>query len=186
MSRPRLSRRWLLLAALVVLVGVLAGALLLGRPTSSPPERAGREVTLSPTAHEMAVADLLRAGERGGVVLVLRERGRGRLLPLTIGEMEGLSMLTQLDSGIAPPRPLTHDLMATVLGELRAEVVRAVVTDLRDGTFYARLVLRAEGRELEIDARPSDAIALALRAKAPIYVEAQVLDQAGMSTEQTF
>ena len=156
----------------------------LGRTTS--PERRAAAAGLSPTAHEMVVANMMRAGERGGIVLVLQERGRGRLLPLTIGEGEALSILSQLDGALTPPRPLSHDLMMRVLGELRAEVVRVVVTDLRENTYYAQLVLRADGGELEVDSRPSDAIALALRAKAPIYVEAEVLERAGINTEQTF
>jgi bifunctional DNase/RNase len=186
MSGSRRRRLWPLLGALFLMLGVLGAWVLLDRADAPAVDRPVADLGPSPTAHEMSVADLLRAGERGGVVLVLRERGRGRYLPLTIGEAEGLSILSQLDEGVVPPRPLTHDLMTSVLGELRAQVVRAVVTELRDGTFYARLVLRADGRDVEVDSRPSDAIALALRAKAPIYCEAEVLDQAAINTEQTF
>jgi bifunctional DNase/RNase len=182
------SLRWrvLPLVAVAIAASALVAWAVVDRGAAPAPARAPVEVRLSPTAHEMVVANLVRAGERGGVVLLLQERGRGRYLPLTIGDAEALSILTQLEGGVAPPRPLTHDLMTQMMAELGAEVVRVVVTELRDSTFYAQLVVRVDGREVEMDSRPSDAIALALRTRAPIYAEAEVLERAALTTEQTF
>jgi len=183
----RRGRLAVLVAALVLLV-VAGGSLLWDRaqPAPAPPAPPARSAdTLSPTAREMAVAGLVREPGGRGVVLALQEKGRGRYLLLTIGEAEALAINLQLE-GTTPPRPLTHDLMVQTLGELRTELARVVVTDLRDGTYFAHLVLRADGREVEVDARPSDAVALALRARAPIYAEAAVLERAAVSNEQTF
>ena len=181
----RLHRLRLALAALLVLMAAVAAWLLVDE-ARAPSRPAPDEATLSPTAHEMVVADLVRPRGGSGVVLVLQERGRGRFLLLTIGEAEALAIATQLQGAPAPPRPLTHDLLARMLGELDAAVVRVVVTELRDNTYYARVVLRANGREMEMDSRPSDAVALALRTQAPIYAEAAVLESAAMSTEEVF
>jgi uncharacterized protein len=186
----RLHRLRLALAALLALMAALAalgGWLLLdeARAPRQPPATPD-QATLSPTAHEMVVADLVRPRAGSGVVLVLQERGRGRFLLLTIGEAEALAIATQLEGAPAPPRPLTHDLLARTLGELDAAVVRVVVTELRENTYYARVVLHANGRELDVDSRPSDAVALALRTQAPIYVEAAVLESAAMTTEEVF
>jgi uncharacterized protein len=185
----RLHRLRLALAALLALMAALAalgGWLLLDEARAPGPPAAPDQATLSPTAHEMVVADLVRPRAGSGVVLVLQERGRGRFLLLTIGEAEALAIATQLEGAPAPPRPLTHDLLARTLGELDAAVVRVVVTELRENTYYARVVLHANGRELEVDSRPSDAVALALRTQAPIYVEAAVLESAAMTTEEVF
>jgi bifunctional DNase/RNase len=173
------------LAALLVLMAALGGWLLY-QEAQAPARPAPDEATLSPTAHEMVVADMVRPRGGRGVVLVLQERGRGRYLLLTIGEAEAVAIASQLDSATPPPRPLTHDLLARSLGEVGAEVVRVVVTDVRENTYYARVVLRANGREVDLDSRPSDAVALALRTQAPIYCEAAVLERAAMTTEEVF
>jgi bifunctional DNase/RNase len=76
-----------------------------------------------------------------------------------------------------PPRPLTHDLFLTLFGRLKVTVTRVVVTDLKDGIYYATVYLDASGREIQLDSRPSDAIALAIRAKAPVLVEDRVFDK---------
>ncbi len=179
--------RWLrlVLAAVYVLLAVVGGALAL-TATEEPTGRVPADMPLSPTAHEMVVADLVRARGASGVVLVLQERGRGRYLLLTIGESEALAIVTQLTGAQPPPRPLTHDLMARTLDELGARVIRVIVTELRDNTSYARLVLQAHGRIFDLDARPSDAVALALRAQAPIYAEGEVLERAALTTEEIF
>lgn len=186
--QTRGRRLRLVLVAVYALLAVVGGALVL-TATGEPSGRAPAEpvdIPLSPTAHEMVVADLVRARGASGVVLVLQERGRGRYLLLTIGESEALAIVTQLTGAQPPPRPLTHDLMARTLDELGARVIRVIVTELRDNTYYARLVLQAHGRVFDLDARPSDAVALALRAQAPIYAEGDVLERAALTTEEIF
>lgn len=191
MSQPPTRRGRLLALGAALLLLVAAGGWLLWdmvQPMPDPPAPTPLqpgEDTLSPTAHEMAVAGLVREPGGRGVMLALQEKGRGRYLLLNIGEAEALAIAIRLE-GANPPRPLTHDLMVRTLGELRADLTRVVVTDLRDGTYFAQLVLRVDGREVEVDARPSDAVALALRTRAPIYAEADVLERAAVSTEQTF
>ena len=105
------------------------------------------------------------------------ERGDRRPLALAIGPFEANGIAIALQ-GVTPPRPLTHDLFLNVLGDLRASLKRIVVTDLRDDIYYAQLHLEAGGAPLTIDARPSDAIALALRARVPILVEDRVFEKA--------
>ena len=85
---------------------------------------------------------------------------------------------------MTPPRPLTHDLFLTLFGRLHVTVTKAVITDLRDNTYYATLFLSANGTALELDSRPSDAIALAIRAKVPVLVEERVFDKAGTTMPQ--
>ena len=110
------------------------------------------------------------------VVLLQGKRDR-RPLVMAIGQFEANGIAIAL-RGVTPPRPLTHDLFLTVLGDLRASLQRIVVTDLRDDVFYAQIHLAASGGPLTIDSRPSDAIALALRARVPILVEDRVFDKA--------
>jgi bifunctional DNase/RNase len=174
-----------LVLALVVLGGWLVWVMARAGTPGDETQVMVADRTLSPTAHEMAVVDLVRERSGPGVVLVLQERGRGRFLLLTIGSAEALAIAMPLQ-GEAAPRPLSHDLMARMLGELRAQVVRVVVTDLRESTYYAQLVLRVDGREIELDSRPSDAVAIALRTQAPIYAEADVLERAALTTERPF
>lgn len=112
-------------------------------------------------------------------VVVLRETDSKRYLPIWIGpfEADAIAMAIQ---GHEPQRPLTHDLLKSLIVDLDAQVSHILVSDIQDSTFYARIVLDQRGRTLEIDARPSDAIALAVRTEAPIFIEAHVLDQAGV------
>jgi bifunctional DNase/RNase len=109
-------------------------------------------------------------------VVLLEDKKGGGLLPIWIGPAEAQAILLQL-KGITPPRPMTHDLLKNVIGGLKAKVVRVVITELRGGTFYARIQMKSPGRSFSIDSRPSDAIALALRAGAPIFAEAKVLKE---------
>jgi bifunctional DNase/RNase len=113
----------------------------------------------------------------GAPVVVLVEDGGGRALPIWIGFAEASSIAAEIAQQ-KPPRPNTHDLLKHVIDELDGKVVRAIVTELRDGTYFARLHVLADGRELEIDARPSDAVALALRAGAPLFVREPLFDAA--------
>jgi bifunctional DNase/RNase len=102
-------------------------------------------------------------------VVILRERRGGRSLPIWIGTSEARSIAIQLEE-LELPRPNTHDLAKRLLSSLDARLDRTVVTELQGGTYYAVMVLRSGDRRLEVDARPSDAIAIALRMGAPLYV----------------
>ncbi len=115
-------------------------------------------------------------------VVILKETERERYLPIWIGPWEASSIAMKLQ-GQAPERPLTHDLFANVLEELGVTLVRVLVVALAEETFHARLILDADGRTLEIDSRPSDALALAVRAGVRIFVAADVLDRAGVEPE---
>ncbi len=113
-------------------------------------------------------------------VVILKEEKENRWLPIVVGSSEAQAIALQLEH-IAPPRPLTHDLIRNLLDTLDARVEHIVVTELRDNTYFALLGLDLNGEFKNIDARPSDAIALALRAEAPIYVEDSVMQQAGIA-----
>jgi uncharacterized protein len=115
-------------------------------------------------------------------VVVLKERERDRYLAIVIGGPEADSIAIKLQDRSAP-RPLTHDLLRNVIEELGAGVSRILINDLIDQVYYARIVLDIQGRESEIDSRPSDAIALAVRVGASIYVAEEVLDAAGIEPE---
>ncbi len=113
-------------------------------------------------------------------VVVLEERDGSRWLPIWIGSAEASSIALQIES-VQTPRPNTHDLANRLISGLEGEVERAVVDDLRDGTYYATLMLRSHGRRIEIDSRPSDAIAIALRAGAPIFVRERLFTDDDLS-----
>ncbi len=109
-------------------------------------------------------------------VIVLKEKEGDRAFPILIGIYEA----TAIDRGIKEyrtPRPLTHDLICSVLKGLGVKLARVIVTDLRNQTFYAKLILLQDGRSIEVDSRPSDAIAIAVQTGAPIFVEEKVLDE---------
>lgn len=115
-------------------------------------------------------------------VVILRESEQERYLPIWIGAWEAQAIAMKLQ-GITPERPLTHDLMRGMLDDLGVTVRHIVVSDLADETYRARIVLEMEGRVSEVDARPSDAIALAIRAAVPIFATEAVLDRAGVVPE---
>ena len=112
-------------------------------------------------------------------VVVLKEKDADRYLTIYIGAAEADAIAIRLQN-VSVQRPMTHDLMTNVMGELNATVTRVVVTEVRNDTYFARLYLDVNNEEVEIDSRPSDAIALAVRAEAPIFVEDEVIDQAGV------
>jgi hypothetical protein len=112
-------------------------------------------------------------------IVLLKESEGPRFLPIWIGHHESEAIAMHLQ-GVAPPRPLTHDLLNTVITELGAVVEYVVVTDLNQGVFRADVALRRDGKQQLLDLRPSDAIALALRSQAPIYCQEAVLDEAGI------
>jgi len=109
----------------------------------------------------------------------LKEKDTERYLPIWIGPAEADAIAVKLQ-GVNVPRPLTHDLLRSVIDILGGIIDSIVVTELKNDTFYARLVLNVDGGQLEVDSRPSDAIALAVRAEVPIYAEELVLDKAGI------
>ena len=108
-------------------------------------------------------------------VIVLKEVGGERAFPIVIGIWEAVAIDRNI-KGKKTPRPMTHDLIENVIAGLDCSLDRVIVTDLKERTFYARLVLRRNGKMVEVDSRPSDAIALAVQMKAPIYVEEKVLE----------
>lgn len=112
------------------------------------------------------------------MVLLREQDGRHRLLPIYIGSPEASSIHYALE-GLEPPRPLTHDLFLTTLAELGAVVTQVVVTEMRDRTYFADLHLRVGDDEKIISARPSDAIALAVRCDAPLFASEQLIDEVG-------
>jgi uncharacterized protein len=117
--------------------------------------------------------------DQGNVVLV-RPKGSDLAVPIFIGQLETQSILIGM-GGVEVPRPLTHDLVLSVLAALRAGVSRIEIHDLREGTFYARLILSVEGGEVLVDARPSDAIGIAVRAACPVFIAESVVEEAGIS-----
>lgn len=112
-------------------------------------------------------------------VVMLKEKSSSRYLPIWIGHFEADAIAIPMQN-VPVSRPLSHDLMKSIIGALGGKLVSVVIHELADETFYAKLIVDANGRHLEVDSRPSDAIALAIRAKVPIYVEEAILDQAGM------
>lgn len=116
-------------------------------------------------------------------VVILREKESDRYLPIWIGPAEADAIAVRLQE-VAVARPLTHDLLRTVIDSLGATVSHILVSDLANDTFFARILLTVDGKNMEIDSRPSDAIALAVRAQVPIFVEEAVLDKAGVRLDQ--
>jgi bifunctional DNase/RNase len=110
-------------------------------------------------------------------IIVLRDAEGHRVLPIWVGIFEANAIALRMEN-IATPRPMTHDLLRNVIEDLNGVVRKIVVSDLKDNTFYALIYVEVSGQTLAIDSRPSDAIALALRAEAPIFVEETVLDNA--------
>jgi bifunctional DNase/RNase len=109
-------------------------------------------------------------------IIVLKERNGSRAFPIVIGIVEIFAIDRRL-KGITPPRPMTHDLLASVIDHLGAKVDRIVVDDLRNHTFYAKIYLSVNGRTVKVDSRPSDAIALCAAINAPIFVADHVFDK---------
>jgi bifunctional DNase/RNase len=110
-------------------------------------------------------------------IIILRDDDGSRVLPIWVGIFEANAIALQIEN-VSTPRPMTHDLLRNVIEDLKAQVEKVVVCDLRENTFYALIYLTTNGEVTAIDARPSDAIALALRSRAPIFVEESVIDNA--------
>jgi bifunctional DNase/RNase len=126
---------------------------------------------------EMTIKGLMVDPITNMPIIILRDRDGQRVLPIWVGVFEANAIALQMEN-VTTPRPMTHDLLKNVISDLKADIQKIVVSDLRDNTFYALIYLVVNGEPVAIDARPSDAIALALRAQAPIYVEDSVIDHA--------
>jgi uncharacterized protein len=109
-------------------------------------------------------------------VVILRDEDEKNFLPIWVGVFEANAIALQME-GITTPRPMTHDLLRNVIREIEANVVQVVINNLQENTFYAEIHLKLAGRSFTIDSRPSDAIALALRTSAPVFVEESVLEK---------
>ena len=131
---------------------------------------------------EMTVDSIRVHMPTGQHVVILKEKEAERYLPIWIGINEANAIALRI-TGITPERPITHDLLVNVLGATEVVVERIIVTSLSNDVFYARILAQCDGRELDIDARPSDAIAIAVRVGAQIYVAGEVLDMAGVLPE---
>jgi bifunctional DNase/RNase len=118
-------------------------------------------------------------------VIILRDPDTGRLLPIWIGHAEATAILLALQR-IEPPRPMTHDLLVSIVRDLGFVVERIEITRLEESTFFAALIVRGEERTLAIDARPSDSMAVAVRVNAPILVAEAVFDEAGLMPEEGY
>jgi uncharacterized protein len=132
--------------------------------------------------HEMVVESVRVHMLSSQHVVILRDTERERYLPIWIGPWEANAIAMRLQ-GVTPERPMTHDLFSVTLAELGVTVKQIVVSDLSEDTFRARLLLQLDGREVDLDARPSDAIALAVRTGVPIFATDTVLDRAGVVPE---
>ena len=132
--------------------------------------------------HEMVIDSIRVSMQNYQRVVILRAKGSDSYLPIWIGPNEADSIALKLQE-VSVPRPLTHDLLGSVIDNLGASVDHIVVSDLNDDTFYAKIVLDHNGDKLEVDSRPSDAIALAVRSESPIYAEESVLKKGGVQMD---
>jgi bifunctional DNase/RNase len=157
--------RYRRLVPVLTLGALLAGARNPGE-TPVPPAASPQEVTVIGVFSD-------QRGQHG--VMLEGKRDKRRFL-MGIGAAEATAITVPLEN-ITPPRPLTHDLFLTLFGRLKVQVTRVVITDLRNDTYYATVYLASGGTAMELDSRPSDAIALAIRAKVPVLVEARVFEK---------
>ncbi len=127
---------------------------------------------------EMKVRGLTLDPLSNMALVILRDLEGSRALPIWVGIPEANAIALEIEQ-VPTPRPMTHDLIKNILEGINASVTRVVVNDLRDSTFYATISLSLQGKEFHIDSRPSDAIAVALRVRAPIYVTLDVIERAG-------
>jgi bifunctional DNase/RNase len=126
---------------------------------------------------EMELNKIVIDEKRHDQLIVLKERGGERILPIVIGLSEASAIKLKI-SGFTPPRPLTHDLLHATIGNLEASIDKIIIDKLQENTFHAKIAIKTKSGDVKlIDARPSDSIALAVRAKAPIFVEDEVIRQ---------
>ena len=126
---------------------------------------------------EMTIKGLMVDPITNMPIIILRDKDGQRVLPIWVGLFEANAIALQIEN-VTTPRPMTHDLLKNVIEDLKGTVQKIVVSDLRESTFYALIYVAVNGDVVAVDARPSDAIALALRARAPIFVEEAVIDNA--------
>jgi bifunctional DNase/RNase len=126
---------------------------------------------------EMVIKGLMVDPITNMPIVILRDKDGQKVLPIWVGIFEANAIALQIEN-VATPRPMTHDLLRNIIQDLNASVQKIVVCDLQENTFYALIYLNLNGGTVAVDARPSDAIALALRTRAPIYVEETVIDNA--------
>ena len=126
---------------------------------------------------EMVIKGLMVDPITNMPIVILRDKDGQKVLPIWVGIFEANAIALQIEN-VATPRPMTHDLLRNIIQDLKASVQKIVVCDLQENTFYALIYLLLNGEVVAVDARPSDAIALALRTRAPIYVEESVIDSA--------
>ncbi len=126
---------------------------------------------------EMTIKGLMVDPVTNTPIILLRDKDGDRVLPIWVGIFEANAIALQIEN-VSTPRPMTHDLLRNVIHDLKGAVEKIVVSDLQENTFFALIHLMVDGQRVAIDARPSDAIALALRTKAPIFVEETVIDNA--------
>jgi hypothetical protein len=156
----------------LLIVSLSASAAARDRGEVAPPRVTG--------AQEVEVVALALDPDTQVPVIVLQGKRDKRNLLMTIDAAQALGIAIPL-KGVVPPRPLTHDLFLTLFGQLKVTLTRVVITDFRDEVYYATVHLTTDGSPLTLDARPSDAIALAIRAKVPVFVEEQVFEKSGAS-----
>ena len=161
MASPRLSR-WTVVVALPL---ILAAA----RPAPAAEEKT--------PLREVQVRGVMMDSRNQQPVVLLEDKEAGVVLPVWVGPAEAQAILMELNK-VAPPRPMTHDLMRNIVAGLKGEVLRVVITELKGGTYFALIEMKAPGRSFSVDSRPSDAIALALRVKAPIFAKREALQAA--------
>ena len=130
-----------------------------------------------PMQIEMAIKGLMVDPITNMPIIILRDRDGQRVLPIWVGIFEANAIALQMEN-VSTPRPMTHDLLRNVIEDLKGQVTKVLISDLKDNTFYALIYVDVAGELVAIDARPSDAIALALRTQAPIFVEESVIDNA--------
>jgi bifunctional DNase/RNase len=126
---------------------------------------------------EMQIKGLMLDPVTNVPIVILRDMDGKRVLPIWVGPAEASAIALQIEN-VAPPRPMTHDLLRDVIGALGVSVSRVIISDLKGSTFFAYLELRQGAEVILVDARPSDAVALAARTRAPVFVDALVLEQA--------
>jgi bifunctional DNase/RNase len=157
------------MAVVALIVGTLAGG-------ASARDRAEADAPRVPAQQEAAVVAVLVDPTTQQPVIVLEGKRDHRQLTMAIGLAEATGIALPLQ-GVTPPRPLTHDLFLTMFGRLKVTLNRVVIHDFRDNTYFATLHLAADGTAMTLDSRPSDAIALAIRAKVPVLVEDRVFER---------
>src|SRR5919202_3957655 len=135
-----------------------------------------------PTMQEMVIYGVRFDMVGKQPIVLLKTADGNKFLPIWIGHPEAAAILMKLQ-GATTPRPMTHDLVTDILSQLDAQVVRITVTELRESTFYAQITVQQDGSEIDVDSRPSDAIALAIRAEAPIFAADRVIEESAIEFE---